>query len=450
MGAFRRSYLYILFIGDVFVLYFSLWITLVIRYWRWPTNDLLAVHLVPFSWVFLVWLAVFYLGGLYEKRTLILRDRLPRAIVQTHLTNSALAVVFFYLIPYFTITPKTSLFIYIVVSLVLLLLWRLYGVSLLVPRQRQNALLIASGEEMWQLRDEVNNHPHYGLSFLSTVDLSRLASIDFNEEVVQRVYSDHVSVVVADFKDNQAEPILSLLYNLIFSKVIFIDMYKLYESVFDRIPLSLIEYSWFLENISLRPKRGYDFGKRIMDILIALPLGLLSLVVYPFVIVAIKIEDGGPAFIVQKRIGKDGRQVSTYKFRSMTRNDVNLSDTAKSDNVVTRVGRLLRKSRIDELPQLWNVIFGDLSLIGPRPELPVAVARYEQEIPYYGIRHLIKPGLSGWAQLYHDDHAHHALGVQSTKEKLSYDLYYLKNRSFLLDIRIALKTIKKLIAFAGA
>ncbi len=448
--AFRRGYFSTLFFGDIFVLYISLWITLVLRYTQWPTAALLQLHLLPFSLIFIVWLIVFYIGGLYEKRTLILRDRLPWAIVRVHLINSALAIAFFYLIPYFVITPKTNLFIAIIVSLVLLLLWRLYGISILVPRQRQNSLLIASGDEMRELREEINNHPHYALSFLSSVDLDRLTNVDFTEEVVQRVYSDAISVIVADFKANQAEPILASLYNLIFSKIIFIDMHKLYESVFDRIPLSLIGYSWFLENISLRPKIGYDLFKRIMDIILAIPAALLSLVLYPCIIAAIKLDDGGPVFIVQERIGKDGHPISIYKFRSMSRNDVEIGESANGDNHITRTGLFLRRSRLDELPQLWNVIRGDLSLIGPRPELPSAVVRYEQEIPYYGIRHLIKPGLSGWAQLYHDGHSHHALGVRSTKEKLSYDLYYIKNRSFLLDIRIALKTIKKLLAFAGA
>jgi lipopolysaccharide/colanic/teichoic acid biosynthesis glycosyltransferase len=110
---------------------------------------------------------------------------------------------------------------------------------------------------------------------------------------------------------------------------------------------------------------------------------------------------------------------------------------------ITKIGKFLRKTRIDELPQLWNVLKGDLSLIGPRPELPGIAQRYEEEVPYYNIRYLVKPGLSGWAQLYHDEPAKFLeVDKQSTKVKLSYDLYYLKNRSFMLDLKIALKTAK--------
>jgi lipopolysaccharide/colanic/teichoic acid biosynthesis glycosyltransferase len=116
---------------------------------------------------------------------------------------------------------------------------------------------------------------------------------------------------------------------------------------------------------------------------------------------------------------------------------------------VTRAGKFLRKSRIDELPQLWNILAGDLSLIGPRPELPSGVAIYDKEIPYYNIRHLIKPGLSGWAQTHQELHPHHGPEVSLTKEKLTYDIYYIKNRSFWLDIKIALKTIKSLLSRTG-
>ena len=109
----------------------------------------------------------------------------------------------------------------------------------------------------------------------------------------------------------------------------------------------------------------------------------------------------------------------------------------------------MRRTRIDEIPQLWNVLKGDISLVGPRPETPELVKVYEKEVPYYDVRHLIKPGLSGWAQIYHDAHPHHGADVTETAKKLSYDLYYIKNRSFLLDIKIVLKTVKIFAMRAG-
>ena len=136
------------------------------------------------------------------------------------------------------------------------------------------------------------------------------------------------------------------------------------------------------------------------------------------------------------------------KFRTMNIANDNGNWAGGQTNKVTKVGKFLRQTRIDELPQLWNVLAGDLSLIGPRPEFPEAVKQYSEELPYYNVRHLIKPGLSGWAQIY-GEHPHHGVDVSKTANKLSYDLYYIKNRSFLLDLKIALQTLKTLSSIAG-
>jgi len=266
---------------------------------------------------------------------------------------------------------------------------------------------------------------------------------------LNRIFSEDVSVIVIDFKNEKIEPILPALYNLISSKIMFIDMHRIYEDVFDRIPLSLIEYSWFLENISLARKSTYDFLKRIMDIALGFSAGLASLIFYPFVILAIKLDDGGPIFSVQERVGQDNKPIKLFKFRTMSKANDGGKWGEGNVNKITRVGNFLRRSRLDEIPQLWNVVAGHVSLIGPRPEFADAVKKYEQEIPYYAVRHLIKPGLSGWAQIYHDNHPHHGVAVEQTKEKLSYDLFYLKNRSFILDITIALKTVSKLLSIMG-
>ncbi|HBD25148.1 MAG: hypothetical protein A2566_02065 [Candidatus Zambryskibacteria bacterium RIFOXYD1_FULL_40_13] len=437
----------ILFFGDLFFFAFSLWFSLYIRFAEIPAWDLFKVHLAPFSILFLVWVLVYFIAGLYEKHTLILKSRLPGIIFNTQVINSVFAVAFFYIIPVFGITPKTILFIYLLVSFVCILLWRLYGNVFFSDNEKQPALLIGSGEEMKELLFEVNNNNRYNLTFVSSIDVSDVSSMDIQEDVVTAVYSNDIKIIAVDFSHENMAPLLPHLYNLIFSKVRFIDSHRIYEDIFDRIPLSLVTYSWFLENISVSPKFTYDFLKRVMDTILSFILGLLSLVFYPFVYVAIKLDDGGAIFISQERVGKDGKNICLYKFRSMTRNEINLS--SGGENKITKVGNFLRKTRIDELPQLWNVFKGDISLIGPRPELPSGVAIYDKEIPYYNIRHLIKPGLSGWAQIHQENHPHHRAEINLTREKLTYDIFYIKNRSFWLDIKIALKTIKALISRQG-
>jgi len=437
----------LLFLGDLFFFIFSLWLMLFIRYHELPSSEAFLQHLVPFSVLFLVWIIVFFIAGLYDKHTVILQGKLPGIIFNAQLVNTVLAFLFFYFIPYFGITPKTNLFIYLIISFGLLFFWRIYCQSLFGFKQKENAILIGSGDEMKELKEEVNNNPRYNLNFISSVDLNEMSGLDFNEEVLKIIYSEDVHVVAVDLKNEKVLPILPSLYNLIFSKIKFIDMYRVYEDIFDRVPLSLVRYNWFLENISTAPKATYDFLKRAMDIVLSLALGVISLVIYPFVIIAIKLEDRGPIFFVQERVGKNNKIVRIRKFRSMTVHKE--SDGLAKDVRVTKVGAFLRKSRVDELPQLWNVLRGDISLIGPRPELPVLVKLYEKKIPYYDIRHLIKPGLSGWAQLNQPVPPKFSANYDETKIKLSYDLYYIKNRSFLLDLKIALKTIKALLSRSG-
>ncbi|MCI0619622.1 exopolysaccharide biosynthesis polyprenyl glycosylphosphotransferase [Candidatus Wolfebacteria bacterium] len=438
----------VLFVGDIVVFYFSLWLALIFRRGDIPSPEIFGAHVTPFTIIFLVWLLVFFIAGLYEKHTTILKSRLPFIILNAQIVNSILAVLFFYLIPYFGITPKTTLFIYLVVSFVLIVGWR-HLFPLLGGRRQQPAILIASGREMQELMREVNDNPRYGLHFVSSVDLSEVEELDFEREIVDRIYTEGITTVVIDTNNEKVAVILPRLYNLIFSSVRFIDMHKVYEDIFDRVPLSLVEYSWFLENISVTRKFTYEFLKRLMDILITLPLFLLSLVLLPFVALAIKADDGGRVFIRQERVGKNNKPLHIVKYRTMTEDAKDEQLLNDRQNPVTHMGNIIRKARIDELPQLWNVLKGDLSLIGPRPELPVLVKRYQEEVPFYNIRHLIKPGLSGWGQIRDDDVPRKGVDVGRTRTKLSYDLYYIKNRSFLLDLAIALKTIKTFLSRTG-
>jgi exopolysaccharide biosynthesis polyprenyl glycosylphosphotransferase len=435
-----------LFLGDVAILYFSLWSALTIREWKLPSEEAWGLHFWPFTIIIGVWILVFFISGLYEKHTLILKSRLPSTVFNAQIANSFIAVLFFYFIPYFGITPKTNLFIYLIISFSLILLWRIYGDKILHPLVKQKGIIVGSGEEMKELLEEVNHNPRYGLEFISSVDLNRITGVDFQQEILQRVYSEEVQIIAIDLKNEKVEPILPHLYNLIFSRVKFIDMYKIYEDLFDRVPLSLVRYNWFLENISTESRITYDVLKRVMDIAVSFIIGSVSLIFYPFVALAIKLDDGGKIFFEQERIGKNNKTIKVEKFRSMSKQNGNFNP---KEAKVTRVGKWLRTLRIDELPQLWNVFKGDMSLIGPRPEIPSLVKNYEEEIPYYNIRHLIKPGLSGWAQLYHTDPPKVVADSDKTRRKLSYDLYYIKNRSFMLDLKIALKTIKALLSRNG-
>lgn len=441
IGSRRESV--ILFIGDLISLAAAFWLALVIRAGDVPTILSLGKYtssLLPLS---ILWMFTFFIAGFYERHALVFEKSLPATILNAQIANSIIAVIFFYLFtPYLGIAPKTILALYLVISTVLILGWRLFGLAFFGIKRQEQAIIIGSGEEMQTLKDEVNINRRYNLHFASSVDLSHIEGIDFKTEIIDRIYGEKITTVVIDLRNEKAEAILPSLYNLIFSGVRFLDMHKVYEEVFERIPLSLVRYNWFLENISSSSHMGYDLLKRLMDGIIAVVLGVVSLPLYPFVALAIKLDDGGPVFIFQDRIGRNNAVMKIIKFRSMAHD-------AEGNNVVTRAGRVLRATRIDELPQLWNVMRGDLSLVGPRPELPDLVKVYEKEIPYYKVRHLVTPGLSGWGQIRDYNVPRGTADVDRTRTKLSYDLYYIKNRSLVLDLTIALKTIKTLLSRSG-
>jgi len=438
----------VLFVGDAVVLYASLFVALFLRNFEAPTLGVWNQHVAPFSILFIVWVVSFFVAGLYDKHTTILKSRLPAIVLNTQLINSGIAILFFYLIPYFGITPKTTLFIYLVVSFVFVVLWRRYLVFFVSSRKQQPAILIGSGSEMRELLNEVNDNTRYGIHFVASIELERTENIDFKKDIIDRIYSEGISIVVIDAKNEHVLPILPRLYNLIFSRVQFVDMHKVYEDIFDRVPLSLVQHSWFLENISVTRKFAYEFLKRLMDIVIALPLFITSLPLYPIVYVAQQVEGRGPLFYIANRVGKNNLHIPIVKFRTMTGVDYDKPEL-RTDHRVTRVGSFLRKARIDEVPQLWNVLRGDLSLIGPRPEFPSLVEHYNDEISYYNVRHLIKPGISGWGVIHDDDVPREKADVDKTRRKLSYDLYYIKNRSFLLDLEIALKTLRRVLLQTG-
>jgi len=420
-----ETYSFYLVFGDMVCFVMGLCLALVLRTGGLPRPDLLQLHIIPFSLIFIIWILVFYITGLYEMQALVLRDISARLLVNAQLVNSGIVILIFYFIPDFLIAPKTVLIIDLIVTLVLLFGWRFFFLRRISSSPREPAYIVGDGPAVDALKLALKN-PHYGMDVVPS--------------------AEQASVIILDMNAVGAGEIMKSFYPFIFTKVRFFDLGKVYEEIFGRIPLSLLTSRWCLENVSLQPKPAYTFLKRAMDIVIALPFAFVSLPLYPLVWLIMKIEDNGPLLFVHDRAGENGKLVRLPKFRSMKSDDPD-TPPEKSRDRITRIGAILRKTRIDELPQLWAVVRGDMSLIGPRPEFPHIVERYKKEIPYYDLRHIIKPGLSGWAQVFYNTPAYDSA---TNAEKLAYDLYYVKNRSILLDFKIALKTIKTLLSRVGA
>ena len=435
----------ILLVGDVLLLILSLWLALVLRNAAIPTGSYFREHLQGFVFVYAASLLVFYISGLYERQTRLVKRILGVRVLGAQLASTVLAAILFFTLP-FEVSPKTVLALYLIISVVLISAWRFFIVPVLSLSHREKAVMVGEGAAVDEVLAAVNKNRIYYLEFIEHIVPSAVPEGALAEGL-SRAMAAGARLIVIDSRDPRVRVQLPALYDAMLAGEVFSEFSTFYENIFDRVPFAHIDHAWLLECL---PRHGmpYSLAKRAFDILGAIIGLILS---SPFVIIAmlgIYIEGGGNAFIRHERVGRGNRTFHILKLRSMLMNDHGDPQLQKK-NRITATGRFLRKTRIDELPQLWNILMGELSFIGPRPELPAIARTYEKEIPYYDVRHLITPGLSGWAQIYDYDAPRGGADVERTRRKLSYDLYYLKHRSLGLDIAIALKTLRALFSFSG-
>lgn len=434
---------FILFIGDGLVFILSLWLTLGIRYGEVPSMERWDSHLGAFSVLFGVSFLTFLIAGLYEKQTSTWQSKLPSTLLYTQLSNVIIAILFFYFIPFFGITPKTNLFIYLAVSTSLLFLWRIYGVRFFNLGQKEKIAIIGTTNEMAELVAELSKNKRYKSIIEASIDIDKVSDEELSN-FFENLSSKSISLIIADTDHPKMSHIMSKHYDALLFNINVLNIHTVYEHIYDRVALNSINYSW-LTYINRRSVVFYDAFKRLMDLFIAGIMIIITFPFFPFVAILIRLEGKGPIFITQNRVGKGGKKISMYKFRTMLYSDEGVW-LSESENRVTEIGRLLRKTRIDELPQLINVIKGDISLIGPRPDIGGLGEKLVNEIPYYMTRYAVLPGLSGWAQI---QQVKPPQSLDETRMRFAYDLYYIKNRSFILDVRIALRTIYILLSRTG-
>ncbi len=440
----------LVFAGDLLAFALSLWVTLLLRYGGLPSPELLAIHVVPFALLFLLWALVFYMAGLYTKRALLSQSELAGALLRTQLLNIMLAGLFFFVTPV-GITPKTTLALYLVVSLALIFIWRLMLLPRIAyPSARERAALVGSGADATELVAEVNKNPRYRLEFV--VHQTSQEVVDNFEKFAARLQGERVTMLVVDTSDETLKPALERIYALSFlhERYYFADLYRVYEEIFDRVPLSLLRYDWFLKNLSLTPSGFYSIVKRLIDIVGALLMGVLTVIITPLVWFAIQFEGSGNLFIAQERLGQYGDPLRVYKFGSMRFNKTASSEWTieeKQHNPVTKVGAFLRRTSLDEFPQFISILRGEMSLVGPRNDIMGLGMRLAETLPYYMARYMVKPGITGWAQINqrYEPGNISPQSIEETKGRLAYDFYYVKNRSLALDILILLRTVKRML-----
>ncbi len=449
----------LLLTGDYIVFILSLALTLTIRYGAveptvWQTH--LQTHLPPFATLGFVWILAFYIVGLYDLA--LTRDSLKffRTYLEGMLVNLGIAFGFFYLIPIFGIAPRTNLALYFACALLLGYAWRLTFNRAIAPVLfRNRVLFVGCGSDAAKLH-ELLEKSALGIELVAVAETSPGTRFDngaitwhINLDVIDQILRErNAHTIVLGHRPDEIPGLRDALYKTLFTPVTLIDRASLEEAITGRVPLEYVSQTWFLEHLRENEKAWYESAKRIVDLVLAIPVWLFTLVLLPFLAILVKLSSPGPVFIRQTRVGKHGKTFLLYKIRSMIANAPDGSAEiagapqftvdAATDPRLFPVGKFLRQTRLDELPQIWNVLRGDMSIVGPRPERPEFVAPLIERMPYYTLRHLTRPGLTGWAQV---RFLTPTANLEDNLKKLQYDLYYIKNRSLLLDAAIFLKTI---------
>lgn len=432
-----------LFLLDIAALYSSLLITLFIRYGD-TFKEQYSVHSTPFLFIFILWLLVFYITNLYDlnhlRNDISFYSNLFRAIAFA----SAISIAFFYLIPVFKITPKTNLAVFIGLFASIVTVSRTLFNKASRGGPKKQLLIVGVNPQTLELAKFVEQNPQLGYELKYIMDLSKEGVLAIDKTIRE----ERINTVVISPETYQAPKIVDMFYKSLENRVTFRNLSSFYEQLTNRVPLSAINQVWFLENLSEGSKKTYEEMKRFFDIIFSVILGIIALPFVPLIALAIEVSSPGLVFYRQKRVGQNGKLFEIIKFRTMTQDaekETGAVWAKENDPRITWLGRILRKSRVDELPQLWNILRGEMSFVGPRAERPEFYEKLKNEIQFYEERNIIKPGLSGWAQINY----RYGSSVADTVEKLQYDLYYIKNRSLILDLGIILKTINISMRQAG-
>ena len=422
-----------LIIGDIIALYASLGITLYFRYGTRLNAQYVHAHLIPFTLLFVVWIAIFYIAGLYEARNLRNTIVFVRTFGISVFAGAMASISIFYAIPYFHISPKRNLAIFVGIFLVLGGLWRiLFNRSIKLPQRR--VLILGDGEELQEIASHIESNPQIGYEVAAHI------AVPNKDHTAQHIIESHRPDTIIISEHLHAPALIKELAQQLMHGMEIMDGNAAYQMFFKKLPLSQVRELWLTARVS-KQKRAYEAVKSLYEPMIGLVLlGALSpllLLLY----VLVRATSKGPGLYKQVRIGKKGEPFWIYKFRSM-RQDAEKNGAVfaqHKDPRVTFVGKFLRFSHLDELPQLINIVRGEISFVGPRPERPEFVAQLKNKVPYYELRHVVKPGITGWAQV---NYRANIDLINDTYCKLQYDMYYVQERSLVFDILTVLKTVK--------
>ena len=368
-----KSFLF--FVADAVALYAALFITLLIRYGGNFYAEFLDAHAVPFTIIFVLWIIVFYIAGLYDLRRLRNNLDFVKTLFLCLGINAALAVLLFYLIPVFGIAPKTNLLIFIVIFAFIEVFWRRFLNRAMAFGEAPNkVLIIGDGAIGAEIKQTIAENPQLGYSIKAEMDEKVAYASPQDVKTIAR--REGVNLIVISHKLKHEPALVAVLYELFAAGVAVTDLVSFYELIMRKVPLSGVQETWFLENIEQQVS-FYDPLKRASEFIGALALGIILLPFEILIALLVALTSRGPVIYKQVRVGEKGKEFTLYKFRTMRADaEKNGAQWAqKNDARTTPIGGILRASHLDELPQLWNIVRGDLSFVGPRPERPEFVAK---------------------------------------------------------------------------
>ena len=356
--------------------------------------------------------------------------------------------------------PRLGVLYFLIIVMLLTLIWRWVYIRILTRESfLQRTLIVGAGESGSTIAEVVKRSNPAPFEIVGFVDddeaMKNLSVADHSvlgtsRDLLGLVEREHVSDIIAAINGPMNGEMFQVLLDAQEQGVDITRMPVAYEELLGRLPIRHLESDWILRSFvdELQVPATYQILKRLADIGGGAVGTLIYMLLYPFVGLGILLGSGRPIMFRQMRHGKGGEKFGLLKFRTMVQ-DAEPEGTAhwaqEQDPRTTRLGRFLRRAHIDEFPQFWNVLKGEMSLVGPRPERPELIQELEVEIPFYRARLLVKPGITGWAQVNYGKGA----SIAGSAEKLEYDLYYIKHRGLLLDLWIMLRTIGRVVGFQG-
>lgn len=409
-------------------------------------------YLLPIIWILL-------LIELYDPHVAGSGRRTSRGIaLAAFIGLAAYSLVF--IIKADTNLPRVGVGAFLFFGSILTLTWRMIFIRLYKSTgQRRRVLLIGAGKAGQTLAELYHSLGTRSFNLVGYVDddkkkvgktICGLRVMGTSTHLLNLIDVYHISDLVIAINGEMAGTTFQTILDAQERGVEVTRMPILYEEMTGRVPVHHLESDWIIRSFvdGLHVSGFYELTKRVLDILGAIVGLLLFILTCPFLALAVLIDTGFPVFYSQPRLGRGGLVFKIYKYRSMRQDaeaDGEAKTTLENDPRVTRVGNFLRRTRLDELPQFWNVLRGEMSLVGPRAERPELVADYQRQVPFYRARLLVKPGLTGWAQINYG----YVASVTETAVKIEYDLYYIKHRTLGMDLQIILRTIGTVLRRTG-